>query len=181
VRSDLLADFIDEMNRAGELTSWTVAVIGGGVSATESVAGFQVKRMQRKNKSLDTDDKYSIGRLLSPQDEALDINEPAWNAALELTQKNWRPDPGRSRSRELPVVPSGPSIRRIRGFGAETVAPTPERGLLLISILDPEESNVSDLKTPVIAFAISFPSSSAGKSVPYVTNHIWEQQYGGAD
>jgi len=182
VRSDLLANFIEEMSRIGELTSWTVAVIGGGVAETENVAGFQIKRMKRKNKSLDTDDKYSIGRLLSPQDEALDIDEPAWNAALELTQKSWKPDPGRSRGRELPEVPSGPYIRRIRGLGADTVVPAPERGLLLISILDPEQSDVSGVKTPIIAFAISFPSSHAGKSVPYVvTNLLWEQQYGGAE
>ncbi len=182
VRSDLLADFIEEMSRSGELTSWTVAVIGGGVDREEDVAGFQIKRMQRRNKSLNADDKYSIGRLLSPQDEALDLDEQSWSAALELTQSNWKPDPGRSRGRVLPELPSGPYIRRIRGLGSDKVAPHPERGLLLISLLDPEKSEVSGVEIPVVAFAISFPSSNAGKSVPYVvTNLLWEQQYGGTE
>ena len=183
VRSDLLADFIEEMSRAGELTAWTVAVIGGSVGADpETIAGFPVKRMQRTNNAADSEAKYSIGRLLSPHDEGLDVDEQAWNAALDLTRKYWKPDPARSRSKELPEVPSGPFLRRVRGLGAETVAPQPEKGLILISLLDPKVSKVSDVEVPVVAFAISFPSSHAGKSVPYVvTNLLWEQQYGGTD
>lgn len=183
VRSDLLADFIEEMTRSNELTSWTVAVVGGGVSErTEDISGIQVKRMQRVNKSLNADDKYSIGRLLSPQDEALDLDEQSWIAALESTQKNWKPDPGRSRGQTLPDVPSGPWIRRIRGLGADNVIPHPEKGLLLLSLLDPVESKVSGVDGPIVAFAISFPSSKSGKSVPYVVaNLLWEQLYGGAE
>lgn len=183
VRSDLLADFIEKMSQSGELNSWTVAVIGGGVtSRTENVSGFQIRRMKRINKSPDSDDKYSIGRLLSPQDEALDLDEAAWNAALELTRHAWKPDPGRARSRKLPEVPSGPFIRHVRGLGAEGIEPHPERGLLLISLLDPEDSGINDIQIPAIAFAISFPSSNAAKSVPYVvTNLLWEQQYGGSE
>ncbi|MCI8209411.1 endonuclease [Pseudomonas sp. S25] len=183
VRSDLLADFIEEMARSNELTTWTVAIVGGGVSErAEDVSGIPVKRTQRNNKSPDADDKYSIGRLLSPKDEALDLDEQSWNAALELTQKNWKPDPTRSRGQTLPDVPSGPWIRRIRGLGADNVKPHPEKGLLLLSLLDPIESKVSEVERPIVAFAISFPSSKAGKSVPYVvTNLLWEQQYGGAE
>ncbi|WP_353231561.1 hypothetical protein [Pseudomonas helleri] len=177
VRSDLLANFIEEMSRSGELTSWTVAIIGGGVTGTEDVAGFQVKRMKRINKSQEVDNKYSIGRLLSPQDEALDLDESSWNAALEWTRTDWKPDPSRSRGKELPEMPSGPYIRRVRGQGRGQVAPHPERGLLLMYLLDPVGSEVSGVDLPVVAFAISFPSSNAGKSVPYVvTNLMWEQQ-----
>jgi hypothetical protein len=183
VRSDLLADFIEQMTRSNELTSWTVAVVGGKVSArTEDVSGIKINRMKRTNRSPNAEEKYSIGRLLSPQDEALDLDEQSWNAALELTQKNWRPDPSRSRGKTLPDVPSGPWIRRIRGFGAENVIPHPEKGLLLLSLLDPVESNVSGVNKPIVAFAISFPSSKSGKSVPYVVaNLLWEQLYGGAE
>ena len=178
VRSDLLANFIEEMSRSGELTSWTVAVIGGGVAGSEeNVAGVSVKRMRRTNKSQGDENKYSIGRLLSPHDEALDFDESTWNAALEWTQTDWKPDPGRSRGKDLPEIPSGPYIRRVRGQGRGQVAPHPERGLLLMYLLDPTDSKVSGVDVPVVAFAISFPSSDAGKSVPYVvTNLMWEQQ-----
>ncbi|WP_343577791.1 Z1 domain-containing protein [Pseudomonas sp.] len=183
VRGNMLADFIEKMNQSKELTSWTVAVIGGGVaSRTEDISGIQVPRMKRKNKSLDSDDKYSIGRLLSPQDEALDLDERAWSAALELTRRAWKPDPARARNRELPDIPSGPFIRRVRGLGADGIEPHPERGLLLISLLDPKDSDIKDVQLPVVAFAISFPASNTAKSVPYMaTNILWEQQYGGSE
>ena len=183
VRSEPLADFIGEMALSGELKTWTVAVVGGGVSREPAdICGLPVKRMRRKNKALAGDDKYSIGRLLSPQDEGLGMDERAWNAALEMTKKNWKPDSGRAHSRELPEVPSGPYIRRVRGYGADGVLPQPERGLLLLYLLDPQDSGVEGVDIPVVAFAISFPSSRAGKSVPYmVTSQLWEQEYGGSE
>jgi len=183
VRGSMLADFIETMNRSGELNSWTVAVVGGGVATrTEDVSGTSVQRMKRKNKSSDSDDKYAIGRLLSPPDEALDLDEAAWSAALELTRRAWKPDPARARNLELPDVPSGHFIRRVRGLGADGIAPHPERGLLLIYLLDPEASELKEVRGPVVAFAISFPASNTTKSVPYMaTNILWEQQYGGSE
>jgi len=44
-------------------------------------------------------------------------------------------------------------------------------------LLDLKDSGILGVEVPVVAFAISFPSSNAGKSVPYVvTNLMWEQQ-----
>ncbi|MNJ16985.1 Z1 domain protein [compost metagenome] len=178
VRSDLLADFIEKMSLSGELNGWTVAVIGGGVKTTQQVAGHSVKRMQRTNNALDSEDKYSIGRLLSPPDEAIDLDEAAWAAALSGTQKAWKPDPARTRGKTCPEVPSGLYIRRVRGQGAEGIAAHPERGVLLLYILDLKAANIDDIETPAIGFGISFPASNAKKSVPYiVTNILWEQEY----
>lgn len=183
VRSDVLADFINEMAFSGELTSWTVAIVGGGVSERQSeFGGISIKHMQRQNKSPAGEDKYSIGRLLSPPDEGLGLGEKAWNAALEMTKNNWKPDSGRARGKEPPKVPSGLSIRRVRGEGAGEVQPQRERGLLLIYLLDPKDSGVEGVNIPIVAFAISFPSSNANKSVPYVVNNLlWEEEYGGSE
>lgn len=183
VRSDLLADFVFEMANAGELTSWKIAVIGGGeTESTFDVGGISVPRMKRTNKALAGEDKYSIGRLLSPKDESLGMDEKAWLAALQMTRDNWKPDPGRSRGKSLPETPNGPSVRRVRGYGAEGVAPEPEKGLLLLYLLDAKESEVEGIDIPIVAFGISFPSSDANKSVKYmVTNLAWEQEYGGSE
>ncbi|XBT42090.1 Z1 domain-containing protein [Pseudomonas viridiflava] len=182
VKSDLLADFIEEMSLSGELTSWTVAVVGGGADRAHSFGGSPVKLMKRQNKAGEGEGKFSIGRLLSPQDESMDLDEDGWNAALELTKRAWVKDPARSRRKEPPETPNGPAIRHVKGLGADGVEPQPEKGLLIISLLDPKDSGVNGVTTPVVAFAISFPSSSAGKSVPYlVTNVLWEQQYGASE
>jgi hypothetical protein len=58
---------------------------------------------------------------MSPRDEAIDLDEPAWNAALTVTRETWKADPGRFRDRQPPEAPNGPAIRRVRGLGAPGV------------------------------------------------------------
>lgn len=180
VNSALLAEFITSMNSVRELTTWTVALIGGGEGASFEVAnGLQVDMLKRVNNGA-SEDRYSIGRLMSPRDEAIDLDETEWNAALKLTRKAWHKDPARRQERE-PEMPNGPAIRQIRGFGDEGVAAHPERGVLFLYALDPSKSEASlpDDAPPVVAFGISFGGSKAGRKVVYkVNNVLWEQQYG---
>jgi len=181
VDSRLLTEFIQSMAAAGELTNWTVALIGGGKGGEETLRdGIKVQMLERSPKSMEPD-RYSIGRLMSPRDEAIDLDEPAWKAALEFTRHSWQGDSGRNQDRDLPDTPNGPSIRRVRGLGADGVPAHPERGVLFIYVLDPP-ADVA--KRPVVAFAMSFPSSrlEASVKVEYkVTPIFWEQEYGGAD
>ncbi len=60
-----------------------------------------------------THDRYSIRRLMSPRDEAIDLDEGAWVRALELTRSAFRADPGRDESRTEPEAPqrSGHTMR----------------------------------------------------------------------
>lgn len=175
----LLSEFIQLMARYGELTNWTVALIGGGEGGEVSLGdGVGVQMLQRKMKTLE-EDRYSIGRLMSPRDEAIDLDEVAWNAALNLTRQTWKADPGRFQDRELPDVPNGPAVRRVRGFGAEGVPARPDRGVLFLYILDPKNGSV---ELPVAAFAMSFPGSrlDASVKVRYEANSVlWEQEYAG--
>lgn len=179
----LLSEFIVKMAKVNELTEWTVAVIGGGQSEnTVAVAGVQVQRAKRTAKSA-TVDRQSIGRLLSPKDEGIDLGIEAWEAALAETRRVWKDDPDRRKSQTEPDVPGGPQMRRVRGHGAWGVPAHPERGVLLLYLLDvevtPDEPAAS---IPVVAFGISFPGSSSGTKVEYkVNNVLWEQEYGAAD
>jgi len=181
VDSRLLVDFVQSMAGAGELTNWTVALIGGGKGCDVDMRDdITVQTLQRAAKSLEPD-RYSIGRLMSPRDEAIDLDEAAWKAALDLTRQMWQGDSGRNQDRDLPDVPNGPAIRRVRGLGADGVAPNPERGILFIYVLDPPREVAL---RPVAAFAMSFPSSrlDASIKVEYKVNTVlWEQEYGGAD
>jgi hypothetical protein len=187
VNSDLLQKFVRSMAGAGELTSWTVAVIGGGASDPVLLpGGLAVNPLQRKADPLIAD-RYSIGRLLSPRDEGIDLDGPAWTAALQSTLKAWKPDPGRQNDSVMPKppeVPNGPAIRRVRGKGAEGVPPALERGLLLLYLLDPQkaEGNFGGRTAPIVAFGVSFPSSMSGVKVEYQVDHLlWETEYGPAD
>jgi len=187
VSSPLLAEFIQLMNRERELTHWHVAFIGGGEGASLDLGKeIRLDMLKRSIKGTYETGRYSIGRLMSSRDEAIDLDESAWNAALALTRKAWHSDPARSRrSKEEPDVPNGPAIRRIRGFGDDGVAAHPERGVLFVYAIDPMmdvEAKFKEGSPPIIAFGISFPGSNSGLKVEYKVNNVfWEQEYGSAE
>lgn len=190
VNSALLRDFVRSMAATNELTSWTVALLGGGSGGTHTFTGGLTVAMSKRSADKEITDRYAIGRLLSPRDEALDFDNRAWRAALARTQKMFNPDAGRQRNGAKPNepdTPNGPSVRYIRGKGSEAdgVAPAPERGLLLLYPLDPQQAGsdaLSARKDPVMAFGVSFPSSESGVKVEYAVDHLlWTQEYGPAD
>ncbi len=179
----LLAEFIESMSKGGELTSWTVAVLGGGErSAINLGQGVSVKMPKRTHRTF-TEDRFSIGRLLAPRDEAIDLDAAAWAAALDLTKEAWKADAGRNQASE-PDTPNGIAIRRVRGFGAHGVQPKSESGLLLLYVLDPKETGVEFPASVegIVGLGISFPGSRSGVKVEYkVTNVLWEQVYGSSE
>ena len=191
VNSALLRDFVRSMAATGELTSWTVALLGGGSGGSYTFGGgLTIDAMTKRTADKDIADRYAIGRLLSPRDEAIDLDNAAWTAALAKTRKTFNPDAGRQKDGvkpSMPEVPNGPSIRQIRGKGSEPdgLAPAPQRGLLLLYPLDPQQSGSEALTArtdPVMAFGVSFPASNSGVKVEYAVDHLlWTQEYGPAD
>jgi len=179
VNSALISEFIQSMNTCGELTSWTVALIGGGEGSPEMFGGLSINSLKRQD--LKRSGRYTIGRLLSPRDESIDLSDKEWQAACAETKRAFVSDPARmsgNPSQDLPTTPNGPSIRRIRG------QVHPERGLLLLYALDPAKAGLGDeggKLPPVIGFGISFPSSKAGRKVRYAVNPVmwrqWEREY----
>lgn len=181
IMSPLIADFIEEMNKDRELTSWTVALIGkdsGPDDKPREVGGCSVSMLQRKRTTEHTD-RYSIKTLISPRDQAIDLTEAEWKAARDLSQKTWRNDTDRNEGKEPPSEPRGPQIRHVLGEGvAEAGIPARrERGLLMLYLLDPDGAGVDELKDadPVVAWAISFPSSTSERRVSnsrYIANSV---------
>jgi hypothetical protein len=179
VNSVLLAEFIRSLVSEGELIRWSVALIGasrgeGGMHTFRD--GVAVRMLQRSAHGR-YPDRYSIGRLMSPRDEAIDLNEAAWMAALSETRRAFHADPARNGSAIEPDTPNGPAIRRVR---------PKERGVLFLYVLDPalagEDAGLPQGAPPVVGFALSFPASSSGVRVRYKVNNIlWEQEYGGTE
>lgn len=185
VNSAVLADFVKAMAVGGELTSWTIALLGGGDGESHVFCGKHTIENMVVRKPKGSWEHYSIGRLLSPRDESIDLEEDALQAALELTVSSWIKDPARGTEesgKEPPKFPSGPWVRRVRGLGAEGVEGRPERGLLLIYPLDPASANLPADGPPVIAFGASFPASHSTTTVKYEVDHLlWETEYAPAD
>jgi len=195
VNSPLIRDFIRSMAKIGQLTSWTVYLADGGAGASyQFTGGPRVDRMIKRKADDSRNDRYAIGRPVSPPDESIDLDGPAWDAAMALTLKNWNPDAARvkdGKKPDAPTVPNGLAIRHIRGMGVpeQGIQAAPERGLLILYPLDPDQAEFSpgfgDWKKPVIAFGISFPASDAGVKVKYAVDHLtqaqWAQEYGQVD
>ncbi len=182
VHGALLAQFIKEMNKVNELSSWTVALIGGRDGNESNFgSGLKLRTLERKPND-GVNDRYSIGRLLSPRDESIDLDNCSWEAALAITRKAWHADPARRKSKIEPDEPNGPAARKVRGLGTETIPAHPERGLLLLYALDPIKGGLPEGTPDVIAFGMSFPGSRSGKKVEYRVNNVlweqWEQEYG---
>ena len=170
VMSPLIADYIEEMNKDTELTSWTVALIGKetGEKRPTNFGGANINPIGR-GQNAPHEDRYSIKTLISPRDQTIDLTEAQWHAALELSQKTWRGDKDRNEGDTPPTEPRGPQVRSVlgKGYPDHGVASQRERGLLMLYLLDPEETKVSRLKNadPIVAWAISFPSSDSSRRV----------------
>ena len=179
VNTTLLADFIRSLVQEKELTRWTVTLIGAsrGRGGVCSFSGSISVKMLERSAHGQHSDRYSIGRLMSPRDEAIDLNEVAWMEALDKTLEAFHAGPERNVSREEPRAPSGKAIREVRSSN---------RGVLFLYVLDPQlagsNSGLAKESPPVLGCALSFPASDSGVRVKYKVNNIlWEQEYGGSE
>lgn len=183
--SAVLTEFIGKMVATGELTSWTVALLGEGSASKPYVFenGLEIVAMPSRSDT-GVEGSYSIGVLTDPKDEAIDLDYPAWKKAMDWTLSEWKPDPARSRVTP-PTRPSGRKTRDVRGLGKDDIRAAPERGVLLLYPLAPEDGEkliTEGWSEPIMAFAISFPSSNSAVKVEYKVDHLlWEQEYGPAD
>ena len=140
VNSKLLAEFIRKMSALGELTTWSIASWEQGGKPAELVPGLSIGMITRKSETTSQPEYYSIGRLLSPRDESIDLDNAAWNAALQFTLRARQDEPPRNAGKpDEPDAPNGPAIRRVWGIWISGVAARPERGLLIIYAIDPDQ------------------------------------------
>jgi len=177
--SALLAEFVAAMAEDGELTEWTIAILSGEGEPYEYVNGVTLNMIQREARSLDTD-RFSIGTLISPRDEAIDLDGQAWKAALDLTVRAWQKSEDKRKKAVAPEIPSGPAIRQIRGQGDEGVPAHPERGLMLVYPIDPgyAKAGLAPDGPPVVAIVVSFPGSQSTRRVEYKINNVGWEEYG---
>ena len=113
------------------------------------------------------DDIYEIKRLVSPEDEQLDLSDGQKKTALQATISAWHGDPN-PRAKQEPTRAGGLQIRKERSSRC---------GLLLLYPLQWRPWMPTGL--PPIGFAVSFPASDTARKIRYrVTNLWWEQEFG---
>ncbi len=179
VQGDAIAEYITNRIADSELTRWTV-LLGSSSdpeAQREAIGGLDIGLFKRApykgtESRLAEDGHYSIRQVVSPRDEAVDLDRDQYAAALERTRDEWRREPGRRRT--VPEIPSGPEIRRERSV---------EHGLLVIYPLHrPDVPADADPRVqltdgPIIGFLASFPHSPGAPAIDYVVNQVYEEMF----
>jgi hypothetical protein len=179
----VLAKYIREQVRRGELTDWNVLLVGGDGEHRVCLGPWSVNAVIRQPKGgygpdlahprvVRPSERFVIRRLLNPRDEGVDLNAEAYAAAMGDTLK--APPKRKRKSDKPPETPSGVFLRQYR---------PPGRGLLLLyplarhQELDDNGRRFDHVFLPVdpapIGLGISFPASANAKSVSYVVNSIY--------
>ena len=164
-----IIQFIATQLRNGELTDWRIGLMSKPNATNSSL--FQVSNKEVKIgqwlRSDDDDSQRSSeeiyilrkSHIISPWDEFIDFNDEEKQIALNLTNKHRKKEGSAD-------YPKGQLVRnKIRD---------PKKPLLLIYLLDPEESlNKYPLPkgtNPFVGYAISFPRSDFNAPVSYAIN-----------
>lgn len=164
-----LIDYIRSRKQLGELVSWTVVLASRqSPKHTVEIAGLNIGLIVRKDDDESNPENYALPKrhIISPSDEAIDLDEEQIRGALEETNRH------RENEKKDPAsFPSGQDLRRKR---------SPSQGLLIIYPLDSMEAKLPGFNdVPVIGFAISFPASSSQGAVEYLVNNTyWSEEFG---
>ena len=155
---------------ADELASWDIAVINKQSGATDGSLGVLVSCPERTLGKGSTPfpelvrigDKHRVG---DAQMERLGLTETAREEALAEWRSTTEYADRKKKSGKDPSTP-GYVYRKAR-----------TNPLLLLHLLR-MKGTPTPLSTPVLAYSISFPSTSLpGETVTFITNEVWEAAY----
>lgn len=145
--SSMVTKFIESMNRNGELTKWTVAMIGSRNNETPAIPGRSYLTV---NRNLDTGKarpgQYAFQGVAVGQDEAIDLTPEQYRKAVADAKLLG-------------------DLRRATFYRMNRPA---ERGLLLLYPIIPVGG--STVTEPLIGVAVSFPGSEHDHGQDYVCN-----------
>ena len=163
-----LIQFINAQLKNEELTNWRIALMSKPNAKNnsqfqingESISIGQWKRTEDDKNSNEHIYYLRKSHIISPSDEFIDFTDEEKSRAMELTNLH------RKKEGEA-MYPNGQVVRNeLRD---------PKKPLLLIYLLDPEES--IDIKNPLpkgtnsfVGYAISFPKSNFNALVSYAVN-----------
>lgn len=152
-----LSRYIDEANKKGELLEWRIGLMSTNKSTHSIVGSYKIGWFSRKNQNGDGN-VYSINKsnITSRPDEFIDM-EPA--DRLKFLEKNISIWEESNSKKPKPKYPSGVMVRNEYR--------KPNKPLMLLYLLNPEEAGLKDEANPFVGFAISFPGSDKLESVSF--------------
>jgi len=160
VNATRLRAYVRAQLDAGELSDWTVAVLSGDGESLD-INGWLFKTIGRTPIPRGKDSgRYVVKTILSPRDEAIDLNAAEFEKALTETNRKRA-----LAEKDRKTAPDGPEIRKVRGED-------PKRALLLIYPLSPDKAEVGFRSIPIFGVVISFPDSKSGRATRYRFNKV---------
>lgn len=164
VRPRLIAKYVDQCTKVGELGSWTVCLVGSTRSELppHEIAGHTVGLVRRGslNPKYRAEGRYTIRRVLSPPDEMIGLDPDQKDAARKAAERA-------AKEKETPKTPAGPYIRRQRRT---------DQGLLLVYPIAVPDASEAYQPTPLVGFQLSFPHSEYQSKTEYEANSVWLQE-----
>ncbi|WP_371095864.1 Z1 domain-containing protein [Streptomyces sanglieri] len=168
VRPQFIAGYIRQCAKYGELSDWTVRVVGRKpVTRPVDVAGHSLGMVTRAASGRTSESRYTIKRVLSPKDESTDLDQGQYDRAMAATKRAAEGKLKRDGKPRNPTTPTGTPLRAQR---------RPDQPLLLIYPIEPPAADCQDPSVPLIGFAVSFPFSKHQSKTEYVVNEVWWKQ-----
>jgi hypothetical protein len=145
----MIASYIEEMNRVGELTDWTIALFCGNIADSTEIRRVKYPAVRRRYDQ-SRPGHYSFKGVAMGQDEAIDLTPNEYNDAINLHAS---------------------SESRLSKAAAYRMKRPQNRGLLMLyPIIQNYSSENEQELNPIIGVAVSFPSSSNDSGQEYVCN-----------
>lgn len=174
-----LVEFIREMNKVSELTTWDVYLNNSGrIKDNIWKVSDDIEVVRPLRQWENASERYNIKRLLGANEEEMLLDGEAWEEALEMTQITYR---ARGQHSKVPQYPSGYAIRAVCGFGSRSFEPRPDRGMLILYIFDVcSDKEIMTKDLPLVGFTLSLPESHKGRVVTYKATSIFWRDYDGS-
>lgn len=173
----VLKTYIELMNKHNELSSWTVAVLGGDAQPLLSDVGGEIP-LRRVNRRVSRvfPTSFTVKSVSGSSDEALDLCREGYQEALAMTVRQKQRLDASVRIEKV-TAPSRAYVRDVRGYGVPgKVGAAPNRGLLVLYALQPIGEHAEGLSLddaiPPVGFMISFPSTRNSEEVEYAVNNV---------
>jgi hypothetical protein len=151
--SKMIADYIHDLNKAGELTKWSVALMspksGAGMELGSGRRIFKVDRSVMKRTKSDRDPRAQhIKVITAPRDELVDLKDKLPSGEVSNTDEIFKNDP---------------TLTEV--YFRQNVRPK-ERGLLMLYALNPNLDMTEDQRRKHLeSDAQSMPLLAAGDSI----------------